>query len=212
MNRCGTVRQVTAQAYWASRLDRRVVRVFMARRIARTRAINSGATVAAFGSTGPSASTAMVSLVSGSSFIVSAFVLVSGTRTHRSRTSEVSFRSFDAGRMLDQSRWHRHCPGVRARRGPFVGSGWSAGSFGWSLRPMLGEGVPLSGPIRGQTRPKPVPCARGISAASQAAFRTMLPNTPRAAGRGAAGGDARRRGLKCYARRDFGPREEGPCC
>jgi hypothetical protein len=84
---------------------------------------------------------------------IEAFVLVSGTRTHRSLSSEVSFRSFDAVRMLDQSRWHRHCPDVRARRGTVVGSGWSAGAFGWSLRPMLGEGVPLSGPIRGQTRP-----------------------------------------------------------
>jgi hypothetical protein len=100
---------------------------------------------------------------------IEAFVLVSGTRTHRSLSSEVSFRSFDAVRMLDQSRWHRHCPDVRARRGTVVGSGWSAGAFGWSLRPMLGEGVPLSGPIRGQTRPpRPVPCARAISGASQA--------------------------------------------
>jgi hypothetical protein len=91
----------------------------------------------------------------GSVIIGAGFVGVVGTDIARSRTSEVSFRSVDAGRMLDQSRWHRHCPGFRARRGPFVGSGRSAGAFGWSLRPMLGEGVPLSGPIRGQKRPRP---------------------------------------------------------
>jgi hypothetical protein len=39
-------------------------------------------------------------------------------------------------------------------QGTVGGSGRAAGAFGWSLRPMLGEGVPLSGPIRGQTRPR----------------------------------------------------------
>ncbi len=124
------------------------------------------------------------------SIIRTGFFGVVGTDITRSRTSEVSFRSFDAGRMLDQSRWHRHCPGFRVRRGTVGGSGWSAGAFGWSLRPMLREGVALSGPIRGQTRPRPVPCARAISGAFSGGLQDD-------AAEYAEGGGPRRGGRRC---------------
>ena len=77
-----------------------IVFLRIAARLARTLAISSGL---------------------GPSIIGTGFFGVVGTDIPRSRTSEASFRSFDAGRMLDQSRWHRHCPGVRARRGPSAG-------------------------------------------------------------------------------------------
>jgi hypothetical protein len=138
---------------------------------------------------------------------------VVGTDIARSRTSEVSFRSVDSGRMLDQSRWHRHCPGFCARRGPSSGpDGQQAPSDGRSDRcgarecHRAGRSGVRRVPDRFRVRVR-------SPGRSQAAFRTMPPNTPRAAGRGAAGGDARRRRrLRCYAQRDFGPPGGGRWC
>ena len=122
MNRCGTGRQLIAQAYWASRRDLCIRVTFAARSIARTRAINSGATIAVIGATSP-LSTA-VPFIDSVIIIGTGFFGVVGTDITRSRTSEVSFRSVDAGRMLDQSRWCRHCPAgphhARAMAGSIV--------------------------------------------------------------------------------------------
>jgi hypothetical protein len=57
---------------------------------------------------------------------------------------------------------------------------------------MLGEGVPLSGAIRPQTRPRPVPCARAISGAFSGGLQDD-------AAEYAEGGGPRRGGRRCAA-------------
>ena len=66
--------------------------------------------------------------------------------------------------------------------------------------------APERGDQASDARPTGSVCACDLRAVLRPPFGTMPPNTPRAAGRGAAGADARRRHwLKCYARRDSGP-------
>jgi hypothetical protein len=101
VNHCGTVRQVIAETYWASRRDRCIRVIFIARRLARTRASSSGAAIGF--SISPSSTTTRPSFI-GSVIIGTGIFAVSGTCAHRSLTGEVSLRSFDAVRMLDQSK------------------------------------------------------------------------------------------------------------
>jgi len=142
------------QAYWASRRDLCIRVTFAARSIARTRAINSGATIAVIGATSP-LSTA-VPFIDSVIIIGTGFFGVVGTDITRSRTSEVSFRSVDAGRMLDQSRWCRHCPAgphhARAMAGSIVQvrPDRSAGSTGASGPASEGDGERGSGTQRGE--------------------------------------------------------------
>ena len=118
---------------------------------------------------------------------------VSPTRTHRSLSIEVSLRSFDSVvRIVRSQPMASALSRLPCAQGTVGGSGRSAGAFGWSLRPMLGEGVPLSGPIRGQTRPRPVPCARAISGA----FSGRLQDD---AAEYAEGGGPRHGGRRCAA-------------
>jgi hypothetical protein len=137
---------------------------------------------------------------------------VSRTRTRRSLSIEISLRSFDSVVRIVRSQPMASALSRLPRgQGTVVGSGRTSVSVRTAAQTDAGRGSATERADQGSDASQSRFGVRERSPRrSRAAFRTMPPNTPRAAGRGAAGADARRkRRLRCYARRDFGPPGEG---